>query len=119
METCRVARLQVRIRRGTGAIPQRIHHVCSDPDHSPDWPTRRLSGRLFLPCVRNHQQSSGGLGQLPHERRSGLSGKSEGDWTYPKIHFLQLYRLCGPSPTTAHIMGIYDVSLYHTTAVEF
>ena len=114
-----MARLQVRIRRGTGTIPQRVHHVHSDPDHGPDRPTRELSRRLIIPCVRDHQQSSGGLGQLPDERCSGLQGKSEGDWTYPKIHFLQLYRLCGPSPTTAHIMGIYDVSLYYTTAVEF
>ena len=119
METCRVARFQVRIRRGTGTIPQRIHYVCSDPDHSAYRSTRKLSGGVFLPCVRDHQQSSRGLGQLPHERRSGFQGKSEGNRTYPEIHFLQLYRLGGPSPKTTHTVGIHDISLYPTVDVEF
>ncbi len=93
METRSMARLQVRIRRRTRPIPERIPHVRSEPNHNIDQFAGRLSWRLLLPCIRDHQQSSSGLGQLPHERRSSFQGESQGDRTYPAIYFLQLYRL--------------------------
>jgi len=64
METCSVACLQVRIRRGTWLIPQHISHVCSESNHTPDESLREFSWELLLPCVRNHKQSRGSLGQL-------------------------------------------------------
>src|SRR6267378_5375492 len=119
METRSLARLQVRICRRTGPLPQRIPHVRSEPDHIIDQFTRRLSWRLLLPCIRDHQQSSRGLGQLPHERRTSFQGKGKSDGTCTEVHFLQLNRLSGPPPETTHSVGIHDVSLYPTTAVEF
>ena len=119
METGGVARLQVRICRRTGPISERIPHVRSEPNHSIDQFTRRLSWRLLISCIRYHQQSSSGLSELPHERRTSFQGESKSDWTYPEIRFLQLHRLSGPSPQTTHTLGIHHVSLDPTTSVEF
>ena len=118
METRSLARLQVRIRRRTGPIPQRIPHVRSDPNHTLDRYSRKLSRKLLLPCLRNHQQSRGSLGQLPHERRSGFQRESKGDRTYPEVRFLQLNRLSRPSPETPHIVGIHNLSFCSAAIVE-
>ena len=93
METRGMARVQVRICRRTRPIPERISHVRSEPNHRIDQFTRRFFWRLLISCICDHQQSSRGLSQLPHERRTSLQRKSKGDGTRTEVHFLQLNRL--------------------------